>query len=1095
MDSSTEESDSRTAAFTNKRKQPSSLQFEHHDSDSAEKRLKLEALRPKYSTLEPGEIFDATSFSRRPSKDSATNDEVHQAGSLHTSGWTLINANPAITNDLPFKCDQCSMSFRHNDDLKKHKRIHSAFNHDPFVNPHQHGHAPGADGEFADGMASTTSHQHGYAHGADQGCADGMISTDSSHYGYRSMAALAGLDRNTYAHDTKMQETILKKVERVESLSNEEYIAIARWLARNDTSLTLSDISNSGLTRTLRTKLSTNSPVDQVSIAGALESLSYDPNPYWAARKFLKDRYWSVTQYVPMAKWLESNDDQLSLHDIQSAGLKAKVKSMLKAHNLDERGGVAKVLGMISLGGDYHTPTRAFIKQRYEGVRQTETGAGGHNDSIPLNSGAESDDPILRKIQKGKSVPKAQHKTIARWLRRNDEQLRLHHIEDAGLRAKVEFCLNEKKLRKHDGRNESKFTEQSGVAKILELLSNDREYQSSACAFLRERYVDARNPALSGEFVDAETNGRDRGNTQAGRQVSNHDYQYMVQWLETHLDGPKLLNMQDSDLKDRVRKMMKSKHMEEDANIAVILSRLSQHKNKLYREGAQAWLKEYYESACRAAPDTEELERDPLSKEGWVERALVLGEEYQTDAVGIIRLDDVGWKPKIQQEVAKHASRCTRKSVEEILREAVVRKWRVRKHAARRLRSGYQSQKVTDGPRLDILQSNLPDWSLEELEKVMTNQTGFLRPLVGSDVIQRAAHSAFPAHVATYMQSLSEHSFAQCLLEVAKRNPDDGFSQQCLADFVTINYVGGEGGTYIHSRDGVEDLMQLKAASQPCLQPVNQGEQQLAGTHSNRGGSTPPPPPPPPTPPEPFDYDDLAQDAAARNASYPDAIQAREDIRSTDGLDQDSEMEDLQAYSADYEYLQRRYFHTSDTASFCCLCCGKEGHIGDSCPLLTCNHCGAVDDHFSGACPTNQKCGRCRKRDHLITNCMTPSSSVMPGLNEKCDICGRPDHVEEECSELWRSFLADDEVINLVPEQTMRVSCYNCGAADRFGFRSSHWGDDCPKISRCDRNVQGLNDTFSAKHADKFVQKNVESQPRSAGHGSIPRYQLAMLGD
>jgi hypothetical protein len=264
-------------------------------------------------------------------------------------------------------------------------------------------------------------------------------------------------------------------------------------------------------------------------------------------------------------------------------------------------------------------------------------------------------------------------------------------------------------------------------------------------------------------------------------------------------------------------------------------------------------------------------------------------------------------------------------------------------------------------------------------------------------------------------------------------------------------------------------------------QPQLQAQTMPLPCMNGHDAAAPNPLPPHPLPPKPsYDYGEVARIAAAGTNRGIASVADPNFIRLFEIPDTEQD-------------LQRRYFHITDGGSLVrCLCCGKEGHMEESCPSRTCAHCGALDEHFSGACPRNQHCGRCRQRGHTTAECTVLSSSLMRGLNYMCDICDRPDHVEEECSELWRNSLGDDATIVQIPQQAMQVSCYNCGASGYF----AHWGDDCPNFSPYDRSIKSLNPTWSKKYADKFIQSTSLDKPRSdAGHESVPSYQLAMLAD
>lgn len=157
--------------------------------------------------------------------------------------------------------------------------------------------------------------------------------------------------------------------------------------------------------------------------------------------------------------------------------------------------------------------------------------------------------------------------------------------------------------------------------------------------------------------------------------------------------------------------------------------------------------------------------------------------------------------------------------------------------------------------------------------------------------------------------------------------------------------------------------------------------------------------------------------------------------------------------------LQRRYFGSTGGEEMArCLTCSQAGHMAELCPSRTCQHCQAVDEHFSKDCATVAKCRKCRERGHSKANCASKlARSAADGFF--CDSCSQPGHVEEECSLLWRSFNPDKEP-NLHKVARLTVVCYECSAA-------THWGGDCPMRPRKGQRV--IYDAFSAKEVNRFL--------------------------
>ncbi|RMY01870.1 hypothetical protein D0868_08266 [Hortaea werneckii] len=221
------------------------------------------------------------------------------------------------------------------------------------------------------------------------------------------------------------------------------------------------------------------------------------------------------------------------------------------------------------------------------------------------------------------------------------------------------------------------------------------------------------------------------------------------------------------------------------------------------------------------------------------------------------------------------------------------------------------------------------------------------------------------------------------------------------------------------------------------------------------------------------DYGAFAREAAASDSTdkYDDGIR-------------------LYEASEEEQELQHRYFHIEGTAAHVrCLSCGEEGHVVDSCPENTCKHCGAFEDHFSSACPTFVKCGRCRQRGHDSRTC-TNQSKPAGGRFDPCDICNDVDHVEEECPKLWRWYDPQENTVVKIPNSAMIKTCYNCGSV-------SHWGDDCSLLPDFIRDKLHFNRNWSARYASNFIDAEAGNARlgRSAGGGGGQAWQLAALND
>ena len=138
---------------------------------------------------------------------------------------------------------------------------------------------------------------------------------------------------------------------------------------------------------------------------------------------------------------------------------------------------------------------------------------------------------------------------------------------------------------------------------------------------------------------------------------------------------------------------------------------------------------------------------------------------------------------------------------------------------------------------------------------------------------------------------------------------------------------------------------------------------------------------------------------------------------------------------------QLRYFHPTKTRQEVdgktlvrCLVCAREGHMAESCKILTCATCGVFNKHTTLACPDSAKCGKCREQGHDEGHCYYKLKE-MPRHEIICDLCQRNGHIEEDCELIWRTSGRPWDLD--LAHANVRLSCYECG-------HSGHLGNDCP---------------------------------------------------
>ena len=452
-----------------------------------------------------------------------------------------------------------------------------------------------------------------------------------------------------------------------------------------------------------------------------------------------------------------------------------------------------------------------------------------------------------------------------------------------------------------------------------------------------------------------------------------------------------------------------------------------------------------------------------------------------------MRLEDL-YPNEMRCHVQKHMKKRPGATVEQFLR-SMVSGQHYPKHAKRFLERWYMAHapKVVrdahfDG-RADVL-------TLEDMKSLLSRPQVFFRRLAFRDIRGAALRS----HAKMEFKQNLGLSYDEVLLNFTKHGRFQTLARECLNQYVEMNYIG-EGSSVASSdrrasrneiepvpRDTTSETAQqipdflsfedveteLRDEQNDAVQHGHMDRMEVASANGDNDGGVDVNKQ---APAELYDYGSIARSAAA----------------APNGEDASMHFVRLGDLTEEDQQLQHRYFCATDRRSYVrCLGCGDEGHMEDSCPASTCEHCGMVDDHSSRACVVFQKCGRCRQRGHGTVACKSLRSVPAGGLGDTCDICGQLGHVEEECSCLGRTYFPTEANVTKVARSHIRMACYNCGAA-------SHWGDDCPTLPAF---IPRTNLVWRQEYADKFIEDaEVRTTEASRALGGSQNYQMALLND
>ncbi|RDA83563.1 hypothetical protein CP532_5345 [Ophiocordyceps camponoti-leonardi (nom. inval.)] len=137
------------------------------------------------------------------------------------------------------------------------------------------------------------------------------------------------------------------------------------------------------------------------------------------------------------------------------------------------------------------------------------------------------------------------------------------------------------------------------------------------------------------------------------------------------------------------------------------------------------------------------------------------------------------------------------------------------------------------------------------------------------------------------------------------------------------------------------------------------------------------------------------------------------------------------------ELQQHRYYPSATDPANTCLYCSREGHVAADCPHKTCKFCGQTG-HWHFACKTRQRCTDCRQLGHATSAC--GGAKKVEGQDQTgltCAFCDDKDHLEDECTEVWRTYHPPDEIERVHKVKDMVISCAICASRE-------HYFSECP---------------------------------------------------
>ncbi|KAI6781674.1 uncharacterized protein J7T54_003940 [Emericellopsis cladophorae] len=182
---------------------------------------------------------------------------------------------------------------------------------------------------------------------------------------------------------------------------------------------------------------------------------------------------------------------------------------------------------------------------------------------------------------------------------------------------------------------------------------------------------------------------------------------------------------------------------------------------------------------------------------------------------------------------------------------------------------------------------------------------------------------------------------------------------------------------------------------------------------------------------------------------------------------------------------QQTYFPSASDPSNMCLSCGQEGHSRSRCPHSICRFCNG-GGHWDFACPSRVRCGKCRQQGHTKAECQEKLAlTKSEGL--ACGFCNSTDHLEENCTEIWRSFAPRQGKTNKVV--FIAPSCSLCGS-------DKHYRMECASRKVTDKG----NPTWSLANCNLYIEKDcgqraIEHEAaQDANKGAARRQEVRIKG-